>query len=232
MDAFAGDVLHSSEYRNGDRWAGRRVLIVGFGNSACEQALDLVERGVEAHLSVRSAVNVIPRDVFGVVPVLQLGIALKRLPPRIADAIAWPVVRLAVGDIREAGLRKLPFGPITQIDRYGRVPLLDIGTMREIRAGRIDVHPGIERFTEEGVELVDGTRLAVDAVVLATGFAAKVDDFLDGWEDVCDPQGTPLRSGGEGDRGLFFCGMWVSPAGMLREIGIEARQIAYAISAG
>ena len=70
MDRYRGDVIHSSEYRNGDPWRGRPVLVVGFGNSACEQALDLVERGAEVHLAVRSAVNVLPRDIFGVVPVL------------------------------------------------------------------------------------------------------------------------------------------------------------------
>src|SRR6202035_4249218 len=43
MDQYRGDVLPSSEYRNGDPWKGRPVLVVGFGNSACEQALDLVE---------------------------------------------------------------------------------------------------------------------------------------------------------------------------------------------
>jgi cation diffusion facilitator CzcD-associated flavoprotein CzcO len=73
MDQYRGDVLHSSEYRNGDPWKGRPVIVVGFGNSACEQALDLVERGAEVHLAVRSPVNVLPRDIFGMVPVLPLG---------------------------------------------------------------------------------------------------------------------------------------------------------------
>ena len=66
MSRFHGPVIHSSEYRNGAPWKGRAVLVVGFGNSACEQALDLVEDGAQAHISVRSPVNVVPRDVFGV----------------------------------------------------------------------------------------------------------------------------------------------------------------------
>ncbi len=90
MDEYAGDLLHSSEYRNGEPWRGGRVLVVGFGNSACEQAIDLVEHGVEAHLSVRSAVNVLPRDLLGV-PVLQMGIAMRRLgtPDDIANAVLF-----------------------------------------------------------------------------------------------------------------------------------------------
>jgi cation diffusion facilitator CzcD-associated flavoprotein CzcO len=220
-------VLHSSEYRSGAPWSGRTVLVIGFGNSACEQALDLLEHGAEVHLCVRSAVNVIPRDVFGLIPVLQLGILLRRLPPGLADALAAPVIRLRVGDLAEVGLRKLPYGPNTQIVRHRQVPLLDVGTMAQLRAGRITVHGDLDRFTAGGVVFADGSALAVDAVVLGTGYRAGVDGFLAGWQAVCDRTGNPLRSGvGSGPDGLYFCGMSVSPAGMLREIGIEARRIA------
>jgi cation diffusion facilitator CzcD-associated flavoprotein CzcO len=88
VEQYRGDLLHSSEYRNGDPWSDGAVLVVGFGNSACEQALDLVERGAEFHLAVRSPVNVLPRDFFGVVPVLPLGIVMQHLPTRLADALA------------------------------------------------------------------------------------------------------------------------------------------------
>ena len=227
MDDFRGDLLHSSEFRNGDPWIGRPVLVVGFGNSACEQALDLVERGAAVHLAVRSPVNVLPRDIFGVVPVLPLGIMMRRLPTRVADGLAWPMVRMTVGDVTKVGLRKLPYGPNTQIARDHRVPVLDIGTMNVIKDGRITVHGAVERFTEHGVVFADGSELAVDAVILATGYRAALGDFLVGWEAVCDDAGTPTVSGAPTALdGLYFCGMFVSPAGMLREIGLEATRIA------
>ena len=227
MDSYRGQLLHSSEYRNGDPWQGRPVLVVGFGNSACEQAIDLVERGAEPHLSVRSPVNVVPRDVLGLVPVLQLGIAMRHVPTAVADALAWPLIRLSVGDIREVGLKKLPYGPNTQIARDRHIPLLDIGTMAHIRAGRIRIHGEIGRFTEEGVLFADGSALAVDAVVLATGYRPALQDFLVQWRAVCDVNGVPLMSGGPTALpGLYFCGQFVSPAGMLREIGLEAHRIA------
>jgi indole-3-pyruvate monooxygenase len=232
QETYRGVVLHSSEYRNGDRWTGRPVLVVGFGNSACEQAIDLVERGAQAHMAVRSAVNVVPRDVLGVVPVLQLGIAMRRLPPRVADALAAPVIRASVGDIRDVGLRRLPYGPNTQIATDKTVPVLDIGTMQHLRAGRIVVHGDVERFTEDGVVFTDGTSLDVDAVVLATGFRPALEEFLVPWKDVCDHEGRPLVSGRRSALpGLYFCGQFVSPAGMLREIGIEARRIAQDLQA-
>ena len=232
QESFQGQILHSSEYRNGDPWRGRPVLVVGFGNSACEQAIDLVERGARAHLAVRSAVNVVPRDIAGLIPVLQLGILMQHLPPAVADALAAPMIRATVGDIRRVGLRKLPYGPNTQMARDRHIPLLDIGTMGHLRAGRIGVHPGIERFTADGVVFTDGTALAVDAVVLATGYRPGLDEFLPDWPQVCDEQGVPLVSGGATALpGLYFCGQFVSPAGMLREIGIESRRIAAHIAA-
>jgi len=227
LDAFGGTVLHSSEYRNGAAWAGRTVLVVGFGNSACEQAIDLVEHGAHPHLSVRSPVNVIPRDLFGLVPTLPLGIVMRRLPPAVADALSWPLIRLSVPDPRSVGLRKLPYGPNTQIARDRQVPLLDVGTMALLRAGRIGAHGEVARFTPDGVVFTDGTDLAVDAVVLATGYRPGLDAFLPRWREVCDADGIPRVSGGPTElAGLYFCGQFVSPAGMLREIGIEAQRIA------
>ena len=227
LDVFAGSVLHSSEYRNGEQWRGGSVLVVGFGNSACEQAIDLVEHGVTTHLSVRSAVNVVPRDVFGMVPILAVGTVMRLLSPKLADALAAPLVRVTVGDIRKVGLRKLPYGPNEQIAHDRHIPLLDIGTMAQIRAGRIGVHGDIARFTETGVTFDDGTELDVDAVVLATGYRPALAEFLVDWETVCDDDGVPLASGRPTPLpGLFFCGQNVVGSGMLREIGIEARRLA------
>jgi cation diffusion facilitator CzcD-associated flavoprotein CzcO len=227
MEVYGGQVLHSSEYVNGDRWRGKPVLVVGFGNSACEQAIDLVERGARPHLSVRSPVNVIPRDVFGVMPVLTLGIAMRHMPTAVADALAWPIIRLGVGDVRSVGLRKLPYGPNTQIARDRRIPLLDIGTIGHIRAGHIGLHGAVARFTSAGVVFADGSGLTVDAVVLATGYRPALDEFLVDWRAVCDNSGAPRQSGRPTALpGLYFCGQYLSPAGMLREIGIEAKRIA------
>jgi indole-3-pyruvate monooxygenase len=227
LDTYRGQVMHSSEFRNGDPWKGRPVLVVGLGNSACEQAIDLVEHGAKPHLSVRSAVNVIPRDAYGLVPVLQIGILLRYLPTGLADALAWPMIRTNIGDIRKLGLRKLPYGPNTQIARDHHPPVLDIGTMKLIREGRIGVHGNIQRFTEDSVVFSGGDSLVVDAVVLATGYRPALEEFLVDWREVCDEQGFPLVSGRPTALpGLYFCGQYVSPAGMLREIGLEARRLA------
>src|SRR5262249_18205927 len=146
LESFEGSVLHSSDYRNGDRWRGKNVLVVGFGNSGGEIAIDVAERGARPTLSVRSPVNIVPRDFLGI-PTLAWGIALSVLPVRVADAIARVVSRLTIGRLDTLGLAKLPYGPNLQIRRHRRIPLLDIGTVARIRTKEIAVVPGVEAFS-------------------------------------------------------------------------------------
>jgi indole-3-pyruvate monooxygenase len=230
LSSFRGDRLHSSQYRNGEPFRGRKVLVVGLGNSGGEIALDLWEHGARPSLAVRGPVNVIPRDLFGI-PILAIGILQSRLPARLADALNAPLLRAVLGDLTRYGLRKPPQGPITQIRRDGRIPLIDVGTIARIRKGEIKVHPGIERFFEDAVLFADGKEEKFDAVIFATGYRPRVSSFLEGAPAAHDDEGTPLSSGAEAPApGLYFCGFHVSPTGMLREIAREARQIGAAIA--
>jgi cation diffusion facilitator CzcD-associated flavoprotein CzcO len=229
-DRYRGEVVHSSRYGNGHRFRGKSVLVVGFGNSGGEIAIDLHECGAKPTIAVRSAVNVLPRDLLGI-PVLAIGLVMGRLPARLADAMAVPLVRASIGDITELGLRKLPYGPNVQIRSHGRIPLLDVGTIGLVRQGHIRVASGIRRFTPEGVEFDDGAVASFDGIVLATGYRPALADFLEGADRVTDEHGVPQKSGHETLPGLYFCGFYVSPTGMLREIAIEARRIAASIAA-
>ncbi len=229
QDDYEGDLLHTSRYRNGDPWKGERVLVVGFGNSACEIALDLCERGARPSIAVRGGVNIVPRDVFGV-PILGIGISTAWMPTKLADAVGWPLNRLLIGDLTRYGLRRLPYGPITQVRKHGRIPLLDIGTVDRIKRGDLAVRPNVERFTKTGVVFEDGREEDFAAVILGTGYRPALADFLGVADEICDEAGVPGKSGHETLPGLFFCGFYVSPTGMLREIAIEARRIAAAIA--
>jgi len=232
MDRFRGTVLHSRDYRSGAAYRGQSVLVVGFGNSGGEIAIDLYEQGARPALAVRGAVNVIPRDVFGM-PVLAIAVYAPKGPPAVSDFLFAPLISLVVGDITKLGLRTLPYGPQQQIARDRRIPLLDIGTIKHIRESHIAAYPGITRFTEAGVVFEDGRELEVGAVIMATGYRPALHDFLPAAARVTDASGSPLVSGRESPlHGLFFCGFHVAPTGMLREIGIEAQRIARAIGAG
>ncbi len=230
QENFTGDIIHSSQYKNGQPYAGKQVLVVGFGNSACEIAIDLHEHGAKPSMSVRSAVNIIPRDLLGI-PILAVGIVLNYLPPRLADWLGWPMLRLRIGDFTKYGLRKKPYGPNMQIRRDGQIPLLDIGTLQLIKEGEIKIFPSISRFENNIVHFEDGQSQTVDAIILGTGYRPAVHDFLKTKQGVLDDNGTPLASGQPTAlKGLYFCGFYVSPTGMLREIAQEARQIAQSIA--
>lgn len=230
QELFPGSMIHSSAYKNGKPYAGQRVLVVGFGNSAGEIAIDLVEQGAaEVAMAVRHAVNVIPRDYLGI-PILSIGIVMDKIPPQLADVLAVPMLKTSVGDLTKYGLPKLPYGPNVQIRQDRQIPILDIGTVKLIKNGRIRIHPGIERFNENGVLFDDGTIKPFDAIILGTGYRPQVNDFLQNVPGVLDENGVPQASGTEAVPGLYFCGFHVSPTGMLREIGLEARRISLHIA--
>ncbi len=151
--------------------------------------------------------------------------------PRVADALNTPILRAIVGDLTPYRLRKLPHGSMTQIHRAARIPLIDVGTIQLIKRGQITVFPGIETFTEEGVTFTDGNQRKFEAVILATGYRPRVNTFLEGASAAHDANGTPSSSGCEAPiSGLYFCGYYVSPTGMLREIALEAKRISAAIA--
>ena len=228
MDTFRGKIIHSSEYKNGSAFKGKSVLVVGFGNSGGEIAVDLYEHGAKPSLAVRNAVNVIPRELAGI-PILSIGIVQSKMPDWLADAVNAPILRTVVGDITKYGLRKLPYGPATQIKKDKHIPLIDVGTMKLIRGGYISVYPGVEKFLENRIRFNDGKEADFDAIILATGYCPQVNDFLSDSPAVFDENGTPTSTGRESSlKGLYFCGFYVSPTGMLREITKEAKQISAA----
>jgi indole-3-pyruvate monooxygenase len=230
QDAFAGPIVHSSAYRNGEPYRSQRTLVVGFGNSGGEIALDLWEHDARPSLAVRGAVNIIPREILGV-PILSLAILLGRLPPSVTDRLNALILRTIVGSYGRLGLRQAAEGPLTQIARRRRIPLIDVGTVRLIRAGQVAVYPGVERFTARGVCFTDGRDEPFDAVILATGYRPALADFLADAERVLDQNGNPRSPGARTALpGLYVCGFNVVATGMLREIAREAKTIAREIS--
>jgi indole-3-pyruvate monooxygenase len=227
---YRGQLLHSAQYRNGAPWRGRRVLVIGLGNSGGEIAVDLREHGAAPTLSVRGPVNVIPRDLLGI-PILAVSAVLRALPPCLADLLARPLLRLGLGNLEALGLRRLPYGARTQVDLHGRVPLIDSGTIGEIRAGRIALRPGIQRFTADGVQFTDGRQEPFDAVVAATGYGPGLDQTLGELAAACGPTGLGARGALTLRPGLHLVGFRISTRGMLNQIRHDAIATARAIAA-
>jgi len=226
METFPGRILHSYEYRSGKDLNGQNVLVIGFGNSACEIAIDLYEQGAIPFMAVRSPVNVIPRDVLGI-PVLKLSLLLRRLPPRLADSISAPLVKWLIGDLSGLGLRKMPYGPLEQIRRDGKAPVLDIGTIRHIREGHINIRDNIDHIEGKTIHFTDGKKGDFDAIIAGIGYEQRLAEIV----QVDKGRFDNLRvSVGKqkyfGKDGLYFCGYWISPTGHIREIAADARKIA------
>jgi len=225
-DEFRGSLVHSSAYRNAAPYRGKRALVVGYGNSGAEIALDLFRSGVDTALSVRGPVQIMPLKLFGV-PSATWGIAQRRIPARLADRLNRPLLLLATGRIEKVGLRRAAKGPRRLVEEDGRSPVIDVGTLARIRDGSIKVRGGIDRLASAGVVFSDGRAENFDAIILATGFRPDLRKIAPDLPGVFDATGRPLASGrATSELGLYFCGIIASPAGQLREIGIEALRIA------
>lgn len=231
QDSYEGDLLHSADYRNGDPYTGKHVLVVGFGNSAGEIALDLLEHGAHPYLSVRGPSVAVPRDVAGI-PILTLARWLSVFPPKAGDWLSKPVLWATIGNLSTLGIPAADWGPLEQIATMHKIPMLDIGTIAAIKRGAIKTRPGIERFTETGVIFTGGTSEPFHAVIFGTGFEPGVARILEKSEGILDDEGRPLVSGGvTAERGLYFVGFYEPPTGRLREIGQEAERLGDLIAA-
>ena len=226
IEVYKGSVVHSTDYRNPAPYLGEHVLVVGFGNSGGEIALDLVEAGVDVALAVRGPVQILPRDLLGL-PILTWAILYQHLPARLVDMINAPILRLALGSMEKLGLRRAAKGPRRMVEEDGRVPLIDVGTLAKIRDGSIKLRGGIDRLTPQGAVFADGSVEQFDAIILATGFRPDLRRLIPDVADVFDAQGMPLVTGQPTQApGLYFCGQITSPTGQLRKIGLEAKRIA------
>ena len=219
---FGGDVRHSSDYREASGYKGKRVLVIGMGNSGAEIALDLAENDARPTLSVRGPVLIIPREIFGI-SADTIAIKTRRTPPRIADRLNKPVRRFLIGNYQNTGLTAPDYGPMTMISERRKIPVIDVGTLEKLRAGEIAVKPGIERVDGHAVLFTDNSTSEFDAIIFGTGFSTGLTPLLGAIDEVLDGNGKPLVSGAESaQRGLYFCGYNVTAGGMLREIRNEA----------
>ncbi len=206
QETFKGSLLHSSAYQNAKAWSGKKVLVVGMGNSGAEIALDLCENGAETFLSIRGPVNIVPRDFWGN-PTQKTALMLSKLPYWLGDAIGVLLRKITVGDLSRFGIRSPDIPPSKQLRVHGKTPVIDIGTVAKIKSGEIKVLPAIQRFTPDGVVFEDGTQLPFDAVILGTGYRTQLTDFIEYTKGLLDENDLPRKVIGEGEfHGLYFVG--------------------------
>jgi putative flavoprotein involved in K+ transport len=232
-DNFTGDLLHSKEYRSGEAYRGRDVLVVGSGNTGGEIAVDLAEEGAHrVRIAIRTPPNIVPRDAAGL-PGQVVGILVRRLPSRVGDAVIRQNQRTFIGDLSEYGLPVPEQGVYSRLLATGRVPMLDIGFADAVRRGDVEVVAAVDGFDGAEVLLADGSRISPDVVVAATGFSRALAPLV-GHLGVLREDGRPAVHGPYTHRdapGLYFLGFSDPISGMFREINLDAWKIARAIAA-
>lgn len=220
---YGGALIHSVDYRSGRDYAGKRMLVIGSGNSGTEIAADLVEHGAAfVAISIRTPPPIVPRDPFGT-PVQRSGLLLSRLPPRIADRLGRLVARLTLGDLTRHGIAAPAWLPYSA----RRVPVIDVGFVEKLKRGHIHVRPNLARFTSAGVMYADGREEQFDGVIAATGFKTGLVDLLD-VPGALDARGFPAFPSGRPTThpGLYFMGYTEHLRGHLYEANRDSRRLA------
>ncbi len=231
LDAFAGKLVHSSEYRNPEPYRGRDVLVVGAGNSGAEIAHDVADGGAKSSmLSVRTPPQIVRRATAGI-PAQLIGMAIKRMPPHWVDPISKTQRKLSIPDLSAQGLPRPEQGIRTSFIATGTTPILDVGIVDAVRHGRVRVVAAVESIDGADVVLADGSRVTPDVVIAATGFRAGLDALV-GHLGVLGGRGLPVKTDGEPVLpGLWFVGFVPTLGGQLREGSIAARKVAQSVAA-
>ena len=226
-DRFRGRVMHSVEYRRPAGFEGRRVLVIGVGNSGGEIGSELANAGAKVTMAVRSGANVVPLAIGGI-PIQYLAFAMRGLPAGVRRAIAG-----AVGRITEVRRGK-PVLPTPAHGPLDSIPLIGFHLVDAIRAGRVTGRGSVAEFVETGGRCTDGTEAPFDDVIFATGFTAAIGPL--GSLVRTDAKGFALRT----DRvtsadqpNLYFVGHSYDSTGGLynirRDAGLAAGRIAAAL---
>lgn len=199
---FTGELLHSSAYKNAEIFAGKRVLVIGCGNSACDIAVDAVHRAQSVDLSVRRGYHFLPKFILGK-PTDTFGGAIK-LPRRLKQLIDGLLVRALLGKPSQYGL------PDPDYRLYESHPVMNSLVLHHIGHGDIQPRGDIKAVDGKQVTFANGERGEYDLILQATGY--KLDyPFIDraelNWPPEADAPQLYLNVFHPQHDNLFMLGM-------------------------
>jgi dimethylaniline monooxygenase (N-oxide forming) len=212
-DTFAGEQIHAHHYRTPARFAGKRVAVLGLGNSACDLAADCSHVAARTMLAIRSGAHIVPKYLFGMptdhLTLARLGTKAPRWMQCRAVAAA---VRIARGSLTGYGLPK-PDHPLLSAP-----PAVSDILLSKIGHGDIVVKPAIDRFDSDRVHFADGSSEQIDVVIYCTGYKISF-PFLGSALTGGDSSRIPLyhRVVPPALAGLYFVGL-VQPIGAIMPI--------------
>lgn len=204
---FHGTVMHAHTYQDNRTFAGKRVLVVGIGNSAADIAVESSFMAERTLLSMRRGAFVLPRYVFGM-PYDQV----KNpgwLPWKVRQPLLELVIRLFVGKMERYGLPKPDH-------RFGEAhPTISDYLVARITHGYVQVRPNIAELLGDRVRFTDGSVEPVDLIVYCTGYKVSFPFFDPEFLSAPDND-LPLfrRVFKPGVENLFFIGL-LQPLGSI-----------------
>jgi hypothetical protein len=160
---FNGEIRHSSTYRDPAEFRGKRVLVVGLGNSGADIACDAAANADAAFVSVRRGYHVVPKHLFGI-PSDEFGLRGPDLPLRLERPLMQVLLRAILGDLTKYGLPK----PDHKL--FESHPLLNSQLLHYLQHGDVAIRPDIASLDGDRVRFVDGSSEEIDLVLYATGY--------------------------------------------------------------
>ncbi|MFC8849581.1 MULTISPECIES: flavin-containing monooxygenase [unclassified Micromonospora] len=213
--------IHSHAYRGPDQLTGRRVLVVGGGNSAMDIAVDASHTARRTLLSLRRGVWVVPKHLLGRPSDTLNGALARRLPWRLRQRISQAMLTATVGPPTRYGLPAPTHGFLQDH------PTLSDALLSRLTHGDVEARPGVAAFHGDRVEFTDGRIDAVDLVVWCTGYRVEM-PFLDPALLGAGPDTLPLyRHVFHLDApGLAFVGLMQSTGAAFPLLEAQARLVA------
>ncbi len=181
---FAGEQVHAHDYREPDLLAGKRVLVVGIGNSAMDIAVESSTVAHRTYLSTRRGTRIVPKYIFGN-PADQTSPLLAKLPWQVRQPITHAILRLAVGRPENYGL------PAPSHGFLRGHPTISDAILSRLTHGEITPKPGIRELAGEEVLFTDGTSPPIDVIIWCTGYTITV-PYVDSEVLGSEPADLPL----------------------------------------
>jgi cation diffusion facilitator CzcD-associated flavoprotein CzcO len=160
---FTGQAMHSRDYHHASLFDGKRVLVVGAGNSGCDIACDAAARASRAFISMRRGYYFLPKHIFGQ-PTDAFFRSGPHIPPRIAQPALTLLLRMLVGDLTRYGVPK-PDHKVLETH-----PIVNSQLVHALQHGDITVKPDIAELQGSRVRFTDGSEEEIDLIVFATGY--------------------------------------------------------------
>lgn len=160
---FNGEVRHAVTYHSPDEFKGKRVLVIGAGNSGCDIACDAAQSAAAAFISLRRGYHFIPKHLFGK-PADVFAHEGPHMPMWLTQIVFGWVLRLLNGDLTRLGL------PAPDHKVFASHPIVNSQLLHYLSHGDIKAKGDVARLDEDEVVFKDGSREEVDLVLCATGY--------------------------------------------------------------